>query len=382
MKIRLLPFFICLAIVSCGKKYEETTPIRKDVTETVFASGYLEADGTYQLTALSDGYLAKVNFEEGSIVRKGDVLAIIDNKENFFNTQSARQLYSIAVENTTSSAPLLLQAKQEAELSRQKMEQSAQQELRYRKLLDANSISKLEYENASLDYQTARTNYLSALEKYRSQQQQARQSEITNRASKQINADALDNNRITALSDGKVYEKFKAAGDYVKRGDVIATIGSADVIYAKVNVDEANIAKVKTGQKAYVQLNTEKNKVYSGEIDKIYPAFDEDTQSFVCRILFGEPVDFKVARTQLQSNIVVAEHKNALLIPRAYIDYNGFVQIKGQSEKTKVVTNFVSNEWVQVTAGIDDGTVLVTDQLAANKTKTSEVGAGLQNNKP
>lgn len=378
MKIRSVIFLPCLIFFSCGKKYEETKPIRNDVTETIFASGYLEADGTYELTALSDGYLAEVNFEEGNIVKKGDVLAVIDNRENFFNTQSARQLYSIAVENTASSAPLLQQAKQEAELARQKMEQSALQERRYRKLLEDNSISKLEYENASLDYQTARTNYLSANETYRLQQQQARQSEITNKANKEIYAEALDNNRITALSGGKVYRKFKVAGDYVKRGDVIATIGSSEVIYAKVNVDEANISKIRTRQKAYIQLNTEKNKTYTGVVDKIYPAFDEDSQSFICRILFKEPVDFKVAQTQLQSNIVVAEHKNALLIPRAYIDYNGYVQIKGQSEKTKVTTNFVSNEWVQVTGGIDDNTVLITDQLTANKSKTSEVGAELR----
>ncbi|OYQ37982.1 hypothetical protein CHU92_07095 [Flavobacterium cyanobacteriorum] len=377
MKTRFAILLLCVAIVSCGKKFEETKPIRKDVTETVFASGYLEAEGTYELTALSDGYLTEVNFEEGDLVKKGQVLAVIDNKENLFNTQSATQLYRIARENTTSSAPLLLQAKQNAELARQKMEQNAQQEQRYRKLLETNSISKVEYENVYLDYQTSRTNYLSALESYRNQQQQARQNEITNRANKQISAETLGNNRITAVSDGKVYQKLKVAGDYVKRGDVIATIGSADIIYAKVNVDEANIAKIKTGQKAYLQLNAEKNKVYNGTVDKIYPSFDEETQSFVCRIIFTEPVDFKVAQTQLQSNIVVARHDNALLIPRSYIDYNGYVQIKGRDEKTKVKTNFVSNEWVQVLEGINDSTTLVTDQLSANKMKTSEVGAQL-----
>lgn len=377
MKTRLWILFLCLAIASCGKKLEETKPVRKDVIETVFASGYLEAKDTYELTALSDGYLTEVSFEEGDLIKKGQVLAVIDNKENLFNTQSATQLYRIAQANTASSAPLLQQAKQNVELSSKKMEQDAQQEQRYRKLLESNSISKVEYEDIYLDYQTSRTNYLSALEDYRNRQQQARQEEITNRASKQINAETLGNNRITAVSEGKVYQKFKVTGDYVKRGDVIATIGSADVIYAKVNVDEANIAKVKMGQKAYLELNTEKNKVYNGTVDKIYPSFDEETQSFVCRIIFNEPIDFKVAQTQLQSNIVVARHDNALLIPRSYIDYNGYVQIKGKDEKTKVKTNFVSNEWVQVLEGINDSTTLVTDQLSANKMKTSEVGAQL-----
>ena len=44
---------ICLSLMlfSCGQPTAETKPVIKDVTETVFASGSLAAEGMYSLTA-------------------------------------------------------------------------------------------------------------------------------------------------------------------------------------------------------------------------------------------------------------------------------------------------------------------------------------------
>jgi HlyD family secretion protein len=79
----------------------------------------------------------------------------------------------------------------------------------------------------------------------------------------------------------------------------------------------------------------------------------------------------------LQANIVVEFTKNALLIPRNYVDFGGFVTLKETGKKVKITTKFSSNEWVQVLSGIDENTILVTDNILENKTTTSEVGAQL-----
>ena len=71
----------------------------------------------------------------------------------------------------------------------------------------------------------------------------------------------------------------------------------------------------------------------------------------------------------------MAVTKNALLIPRNFVDFGGNVQIKDQKEKVKITTKFASSDWVQVLSGISDNTVLITENLAANKTATSEVGS-------
>jgi HlyD family secretion protein len=373
----LLGFITTILMTSCGKPTQETTPIRKDVIETVFASGVLEAKGTYQLTAQSDGYLTVLNFDEGDLVKQGMVLAVVENQESGFNTESANALYNIAQNNTQSNAPALMQAKNAIVIAKQKMEQDALQEQRYKKLLESNSIAKIDYENMALAYQTSKTNYETALESYKKLQVDAEQQLITNKATKEINAVLKGKNQIKAVVSGKVYKKFKQQGDFVRKGDAIATIGDANTIYAKVNVDESSISKIRVGQMATIQLNTHKDKSYRGKVAEIYHSFDEATQSFVCKITFSEPLDFHIINTQLQTNIVIDTQKNALIIPRNYLDFGDYVSVKSEKEalKVKVTTNFVSSEWVQILSGIDEKTVLITENIASNNMKTSEAGA-------
>lgn len=371
-RISIISFCLCLLTMSCGKKTEETKPIRKNVTETVFATGVLEADNTYSLTAQTDGYLAEVNFNEGDIVEKGKVLAVINNKENQFNTESAIALFDIARQNTEPDAPGLAKAKNEIVIAQQNLKQDSLQWIRYKNLLASNSIAKVDYENARLKYQTSRSNHENAKENYRLQKQSADQAVISNKAQKEVHRVMLRNNNIQAIVSGKVYEKRKEKGDFVKTGDVIAVIGDAQDIYAKVNVDESNISKVKVGQSAVVQLNINKQKVYLATVKEIYPAFDENSQSFLCKLRFDDVLDFKITGTQLQANIVIGSQERALLIPRNYLNFDGTVQVKGEKQTRKVQTNFVSSDWVQITGGIDDNTTLVTDNLAANKSNPSE----------
>jgi HlyD family secretion protein len=365
-------------LYSCGKKTAETKPIRKDVTETVFASGVLEAKNTYTLTAQADGYLSKVNFSEGDIISPGKVLAVVDNKESGFNSQSAADLYVIARTNTSSAAPALAQAQNAIDLNRQKMDQDFVQYQRYKKLWESNSVSRIDYENAALQYNTSKTTYESSRENYLQLKQQADQQLISSKAQKNINNVLLSNNQIKALASGKVYKKYKQTGDYVKRGEAIALIGESENIYGKVSVDETNIARIREGQEVLIQLNTDRSKTYKGTVAEIYPAFDEATQSFFCKFFFTDTLDFRITGTQLQCNIIVGVQKNALLIPRNYLDFGGNVQVKGKKEPVKVVTKFVSNNWVQVLSGIDENTILVTENIAANKMTTSEVGSQMR----
>jgi HlyD family secretion protein len=270
-----------------------------------------------------------------------------------------------------------MQAQNSITLTTLIMEQDLNLLQRYRKLLEANSISKIDFENIEIQYKTSKTNYENAVENYKQLKQQAEQQLISSKAVKKVNETALTKNEIKAVVQGKVFKKYKQVGDYVKRGDVIALIGEANNIYAKINVDESNISKIKVGQEAIIQLNTEIGKNYKGVVSEIYPQFDDATQSFFCKIKFIDTLDFRIVNTQLQCNIITGIQKNALLIPRNYIDFGGYVQIIGKKEKTKVTTAFVGGEWVQILSGIDENSVLETDNIASNNIKTSEAGASM-----
>ncbi|MEM6347089.1 MAG: HlyD family efflux transporter periplasmic adaptor subunit [Bacteroidota bacterium] len=358
---------LSLMLFACGQPVAETKPVIKDVTETVFASGSLEAEGMYSLTAQTTGYLTELNFAEGDIVAKGEVLAVIENSENLINTQGASELLNIAKSNTDANAPLLRQAEYDIQIKKEKMEQDQKTEARYKRLLESQSIARIEYENALLNYNTSQKNYQSALENYNKLKRDADQQVVNNQTNVDIYSSQLAKNKVEAVIRGKVYKKYKEVGDYVRQGDIIAEIGNPELLYAEVNIDESNISRIEKGQEAVIQLNTDKEKTYKGVVKEIDPSFDASTQSFVCKLYFTEELEFKIVNTQLQSNIIIGEQQNALLIPRNFLDYGGYVQIKGVEEKTKVETQFVSNEWVQVLSGIDENTTLVTNNVITQK---------------
>lgn len=352
--------FLLTLAVSCSNTGDEVKPEYKDITETVFASGTLEPEGKYNLTAQSDGYLVALNFTEGDFVKTGDVIAVVDNQANTFNEQSAQQLLSISQKNLSDDAPALKQTELNISLAKEKVKQDEAQLERYKKLYESNSVSKLEYENIALALETSKTN-LSALEQtYQLQKQQAEQQFIAQAAQKNINSFFSGNNQVKAIVGGKIYKKLKEQGDYVKKGDVIAVIGDPDNIYARLSVDESNISKIKTGQAAIIQLNTNKDKSFAGKVSEILPAFEESTQSFICKVRFTEPLAFKISGTQLQANIIIGTKPKALVIPRAYLDYGNKVTVKGNKEPVSVKTGFISSEWVEITGGLTTNDVLVS----------------------
>lgn len=360
--IKAIFFFTGLILVSsCGKKTTETKPIHKDITETVFASGILVPENQYNLTSLSDGYIKNLNIDEGDIVTANQLLAIVDNEQSIINAQSSDELLTIAAANTNPNAPALKQAEINLELAKQKLIQDEKQEARYKNLYELNSVSKLEYENMALNRDNSKTNFLSLQENYKLLKQQADQQLIIQKSQKDANSVSKNYNEIKAIVGGKVYELKKELGDYIRKGDIIAVIGSQEKLYALLSVDESNISKVKLGQAVIIQLNTQLQKNYNGIVTEIYPAFDEQTQSFYCKVAFESELDFNISGTQLQGNIVIENKNNVLVIPRNYLGYGNKVKLKGGHEII-VETGFISNDWVEIVNGLDENTIIIADK--------------------
>lgn len=358
----MAPILPLIVLAACGKKTEETTPTRRDIVETVFASGILEPEGKYNLTAQADGYIVELKFDDGDTVQKDQVLAIIDNKASDISSASAGNLLGIASSNASPEGPTLKQAQNNLAFLQQKYVQDSVQYLRYQKLFQSNSVSKLELENAKLAFDNSKTNYRSAEQNYKLAKQQTEQQLIIQRSQLDVNKVVSGHNQLKAVFGGRVYKRMKQSGDFVRRGDILAVIGSADELFARLSIDESNINKVKPGQDVIVQLNIEKEKNYKGRVSELYPTFDEQTQSFYGKIVFTENPHFKISGTQLQANIIIGEKKNALVIPRNFLGFGGKVNVKGKGE-VPVKTGFVSNEWVEIQDGLNEDDKIITEKV-------------------
>lgn len=358
MKNSLFLLLTLSTLVSCGTK-EERKPVVQDIKELVFASGELEWDNSYNLTAQTDGILVNATFDVGNKVTENQIIASIDNKTNENNTASAKDLVVISKENLTENAPALQQLQQNIKFAESKYQQDKTQAERYKRLYDSQSIAKVEYENMLLAAENS-LSQLNALKKqYQQVLQQSKQNYINTENQLKNNQVVLGYNKLVVPQKGTIIKKLKFSGDYVKKGDVIAVIADENKVEGVLNVDENSIGKVKIGQTVFVQLNTNKNEVYNAKISEILAAFDEQTQSFICKVIFDKPLNTSLYGTQLEANILVGEKKNALLIPRNFLGFGNKVMIKGKDEAIIVKTGIVSTEYVEILDGITKEDVLL-----------------------
>jgi multidrug efflux pump subunit AcrA (membrane-fusion protein) len=349
-------------VFSC-KNSEEIRPIFKDIKELVFASGELEWDNAYNLTAQTDGVLTNANFEVGNRVLKGDFLASIDNKSNEINTQIANEQLAISNENLTANSPQIQQLEQNILFAQSKYNQDKIQAERWERLRQQEIGSKVEYENAQLNVKNSLSN-LNALKKQILQiKQQARQQQIAAKGQVQNSRVVQNYNRIVVTESGTIIKKLKTTGDYVRKGEVIATIANEQKVEVVLSVDENSIGKIKIGQTVFVQLNTDKNKIYNGKISEIQSAFDEKSQSFICKVIFDKSIQNSIFGTQLEANILVGEMKKALLIPRNYVGFGNKVNVKGKDEYVIIKPGIVSTEYVEILSGIDENDVILPLKL-------------------
>lgn len=358
MKNSLFLLLTLSTLVSCGTK-EEGKPVVQDIKELVFASGELEWDNSYNLTAQTDGILVNATFDVGNKVTEKQIIASIDNKTNENNTASAKDLVVISKENLTENAPALQQLQQNIKFAESKYQQDKTQAERYKRLYDSQSIAKVEYENMQLAAENS-LSQLNALKKqYQQVLQQSKQNYINTENQLKNNQVVLGYNKLVVPQKGTIIKKLKFSGDYVKKGDVIAVIADENKVEGVLNVDENSIGKVKIGQTVFVQLNTNKNEVYNAKISEILAAFDEQTQSFICKVIFDKPLNTSLYGTQLEANILVGEKKNALLIPRNFLGFGNKVMVKGKDEAVIVKTGIVSTEYVEILDGITKEDVLL-----------------------
>lgn len=347
-----------LVLFSCSKK-EEVKPMRQDIKELVFASGQLEWDDAYNLTAQTDGVLESANFEVGNIVSKGKIIASIDNKINKINAETSQEQLAISNENVSVKAPALLQTEQNIQFAESKYLQDKKNAERYERLNQQNIGSKVEYENAQLAAKNSLANLNSLKKQYKVLLQQAKSQQISTKGQLKSNTVLKQYNSVVVTESGTIIKKLKSNGDYVKKGDVIATVANQKKIEAVLNVDENSIGKVKIGQVVYIQFNTDKNQTYQGKVSEILSAFDQQTQSFICKVVFDTSIKNSLFGTQLEANILVGEKKNALLIPRNYVGFGNKVNVKGKDENIIIKPGIVSTEYVEVLEGINANDVLL-----------------------
>src|SRR4051812_15192712 len=96
-----------LLLFSCSRSGSTVRPVRKDIIETVYASGKIISENEYHVFALSNGTVKQKAVKEGDLVKKDQTLYVIDNEAPAARLEAARSNFENARSNLSSESRVL-----------------------------------------------------------------------------------------------------------------------------------------------------------------------------------------------------------------------------------------------------------------------------------
>lgn len=347
-----------LGAVACTGR-REIRAGRKTIVDAVFASGHTENKSQYTLMANVEGVVQQAYVVEGDTVHNGERLFRIQNDVQRTEVVNAATNLDFARTNAAEGSPQLVQLEAQIAQAQKKLSLDSVNYLRYSRLVRTQAVSTSDYDNARLTYQNSQSTLI-VLQKNLADLRHNLDLSVENaRAQYRIQKENDNYYDINSVGDGVVMNVDKRKGDYIRKGDAIAVMGTGSVII-KLDIAEDDIRRIRVGQRTLISLNSEKEKTFNAAITKIYPAFNSVEQSFVAEAAFDTVPDHLLNGTQLQANIIIATRTNALVIPSYCLVNDSFVLVKGDEEKHRVQVGIRTLEWAEITAGLDEGNVILT----------------------
>jgi len=310
------------------------------IPDLVEAVGTLRASQTSQLAAQMMGNLVEIRVHEGDIVRRGQILAVIDEGQ-------PRAAFDHATAADLASQQQIAAAESELTLAESTFK-------RYQTLYEKKSVSPQEFDEVKARYQTAQA-----------RRDMARSGQAQAKAALQQARTALGYTHVLAPFDGVVIEKKVDVGTLASPGMPILTIEDQHRFRLEATVNESDVRYVRLGQAVPIVVDALGGQELKGKVVEIVPAADAASRSFVVKVEM--PVE-RALRSGLFGRARFARgERSALLIPRSAVVERGQLQgiyvldLNRIAGLRYITLGKPASGQVEVLAGLQAGETLIAD---------------------
>jgi multidrug efflux system membrane fusion protein len=343
-------FFVSLLIFmsACKEKVEEKTvvlrPVKYEVVGTANAqmirtfSGVAKAGDEIELSFRSNGIITTMNVKVGQQVKKGDLIAKLDNVQ-------ANLAYEQAVSSLNSARSAMNTSKSSLDRIKSLYEKGS------------NSLS---------DYESAKNSYQAGLDQFESAKR-----------NKSIQSSQISYGYIKAPKAGIIAAKNNDLNENVSAGQVIAVLNAGTDINVLVGLPENMINKVQSGMETILSFSAIEKTEFKGEVIEIAPIVDANSATYPVKIDIQNPTE--AIKPGMATNVVFdfsnAEKRadNSLVIPVKAVGEDGkgrFVFIitskdgtTGTVNKRQVELGELTTDGFKVISGLANGDKIATAGL-------------------
>lgn len=231
-----------------------------------------------------NGKLRQVPVEEGERIRRGQVIAVLENGDYFARVSRAEAVVSQreAAERrlVNGSRGEERRESEAAVMEARAVLDNAKADLgRRRELFRSGDISRADLDRQEREVAVAQARYDAALQRRDLVEQSTREEDLASARADLAQARAelaearslLTKTIIRAPLNGVVLRKHRRTGESItdQPGDPILTLADDSVLRVRVDVDESDVARVAVGQPAYVTAEAYGTKRFTGKVIRI-----------------------------------------------------------------------------------------------------------------
>lgn len=290
MKKKTAIFMICMLcmqviFVGCASKgdtEEEKLLLKPAVVEEikeesyfneVSLSGNIKPAKTVKLAYKVNGVVENIYVEEGSVVKKNDVIMALDTYDYSLDLEGKQAKWESSNLKMKSQIPSKInQAKAKLDLISTNYE-------RIKNLYEQGVLPKSKMDEIETKYIAAKNTYQEALDAKEYTEIEIKQA----KAARDYAQLKLDDTKLVSPINGIVLKKIAEAGETIGKGYPVIVLGELGDVEVEIGVSDAVINRVKKGQKAKVYVyGIEKE--FEGVVSEVGALADSKTRAFPVKV--------------------------------------------------------------------------------------------------
>lgn len=321
--------------------------------------------------------------EPGDVVKKGQVLAVVESPElsNELKQEQARYqgLKTALARQRVSVNNQKLENQQHIDLSAVKLEAAKRELKRYKAVVDEGIISQREYEQARDDVSIARLAHKQAIAQAKLQAQ-GLEFELKTRAlelqrEKLVLEDLQRRaDRLTVRSpvEGIVGAREVGQNAVVTQSQPLIRVIDLSAFEIEAEIPESYADNLRNGMGAQITIG---NQTYPGKVVSVAPEVNNGQVTARVRFAGEPPTDLK-QNQQVAVRVVLESIDNALMVQRGpFLDSGGghvaYVAHDGVLTRRPIKTGAISVNHVQILSGLDVGDrIVISDTSDFNSAQT------------
>jgi len=350
---------------------------RRDVLQTVVASGRVETPHRVNIGAQITGTVARVPVSEGQTVKAGDVLVELVGTELLSARRQAQQAVVQAQNRLRQmnelQGPVVQQTLRQAQASLDTAQASWQ---RNRALFDQGFIGQAALDESRKALALADAQVRAAQQQVTSTRAGGAEHSLALGAVLEAQANAETVNAkaryavIQAPASGQLIGRNVEVGDVVQAGKVLMTLSPEGAMQLVVQIDEKNLRLMALGQQALASADAYPQQPFKAQVVYINPGINAQTGAVEIKLDVLEPQKNLKQDMTVSVDLVVARQPQVLALQVGRVNeisgtspWVWLVQA-GIAVRRPVRLGLRGGAWVEVLEGLREGDAVITSPTA------------------